>query len=263
MEDFSREIKKNVASYPAHKPAKQAQKWTLLFVGSHGKTIVFKRFKGLAVFFILLLFSSAAASAGLYLLYELQVRKIRSIERESEALKKQIAALKQEKDVLTIRAMKTESQPQKPDLPKKDSKPEPLPTELPKPEAKSEVKEELPQLSVENFETTYHRSRKILTLKFNVKNAASSEQKFSGYAIAVLKTSNRKSLNVPYNVDMASGRPVEKPQGESFDMIKSKHIEMEVKGEKDPERFETATVFISDKSGRILFEKDVPLKITY
>jgi cell division protein FtsB len=263
MEDFSREIKKNVASYPAHKPAKQTQKWTLLFVGSHGKTIVFKRFKGLAVFFVLLLFTAGVAAAGMYVLYDLQVKKVRKLEQESEVLKKQIAALKQEKDALIIRAAKAESEPSKPDSLKKDSKPEPLPAELPKPEAKSEVKEEPPRLSVENFETSYHRSRKILTLKFNVKNAAASEQKFSGYAIAILKTSNRKSLNVPYNIDLASGKPVEKPQGESFEMSKSKHLEMEVKGEKDPERFETATVFILDKSGRILFEKDVPLKITY
>jgi len=263
MEDFSREIKKNVTSYPAHKPVRQEQKWTLLFVGSHGKTIIFKRFKGIAVFFMLLLFLAVSAAGVMYVLYDLQVKKVRKLEQDSDALKKQISALKYEKDALIIRSTKEESQPQKPDSLKKDSKPEPLPEELPKPEAKSEVKEEPPRLSVENFETSYHRSRKILTLKFNVKNAALSEQKFSGYAIAILKTSDKRSLNVPYNIDLASGRPLEKPQGESFEMSKSKHLEIEVKGEKDPERFQTATVFISDKSGRILFEKDIPVKITY
>jgi len=259
MEDFSREIKKNVASYPAHKPEKQARKWTLLFVGSHGKTVIFKRFKGLAMFFMLLLCSAVVAAAGLYVLYDLQVKKVRKLEQDSEALKKQIAALKHEKDALVIRAIKAESDPKTPESLKKDTKPE----ESSKPEAKPEVKEELPRLSVENFETTYHRSRKILTLKFNVKNATPSDQKFSGYAIAVLKTSDKRSLNVPYNIDLASGRPLEKPQGESFEMSKSKHLEMEVKGEKDPERFESAMVFILDKSGRILVEQNIPVKITY
>ena len=93
-----------------------------------------------------------------------------------------------------------------------------------------------------------------------MKNAAPSEQKFSGYAIALLKTSDKRSLNVPYNIDLASGRPAEKPQGESFEMSKSKHLEMEVKGEKDPDRFESATVFILDKSGRIVSETDFPVK---
>jgi len=259
MEDFSREIKKNVASYPAHKPVGQTQKWTLLFVGSHGKTVIFKRFKGLAVFFMLLLCSAVVSAAGFYILYDLQVKKVRKIEQDSDALKKQIAELKHEKDALVIRAVKAESEPKNPEPPKKDTKPE----ESSKPEIKSEVKEEPPRLSVENFETSYHRSRKILTLKFNVKNAAPSDQKFSGYAIAVLKTSDKRSLNVPYNIDLASGRPAEKPQGESFEMSKSKHLEMEVKGEKDPERFQSAMVFILDKSGRILFEQNIPVKITY
>ncbi len=109
MEDFSGEIRKNVNAFSMHKPSKSKQTWTLLFIGSHGKTITFKRFKGLFIFFMIVLFLAIGAAAGLYLLYDIQVKSGKVMKSEIEALRTQIAKLKRENELLMARAVLAES----------------------------------------------------------------------------------------------------------------------------------------------------------
>lgn len=124
MEDFSGEIRKNVKAFSMHKPSKSRQTWTLLFIGSHGKTITFKRFKGLFIFFMILLFSAIGAAAGLYLLYDVQVKAGNALKSEANTLRAQIVKLKSENELLMARAVLAESKLQSsaPDASKKESK---------------------------------------------------------------------------------------------------------------------------------------------
>ena len=123
MEDFSGEIRKNVKAFSMQKPPKSRQTWTLLFIGSHGKTITFKRFKGIFIFFMIVLFSAISVAAGLYLLYDVQVKSGKIMKSEAETLRLQIAQLKSENELLMARAVLAESKLQSSAAaPPKDSK---------------------------------------------------------------------------------------------------------------------------------------------
>ncbi len=157
MEDFSGEIRKNVNAFSMHKPSKSRQTWTLLFIGSHGKTITFRRFKGLFIFFMILLFSAIGAAAGLYLLYDIQVKLGNVAKSEAETLRNQIAKLKSEKEVLMARAILAESKLQssatdtskkegkktsEPEKPVEPVSPSVVPAETTKPESQPPVSED-------------------------------------------------------------------------------------------------------------------------
>ena len=50
----------------AGKRSKQDRRWTLLFIGNHGRTITLKRFKDIVIISVIVLAVSIAVSAGLF-----------------------------------------------------------------------------------------------------------------------------------------------------------------------------------------------------
>ena len=85
------------------------KRWTLLFIGNHGRTITLKRFKGMVILACLVLCVSIAITAGLlYLSLNIRSDKIQ-LESDLKGLKAQIKALRYEKDVLLTKLVLAES----------------------------------------------------------------------------------------------------------------------------------------------------------
>jgi len=53
-------------AFKTGKSSKQDRRWTLLFIGNHGKTITLERFKGMVIVFFAVLFTALGISAGLF-----------------------------------------------------------------------------------------------------------------------------------------------------------------------------------------------------
>ena len=85
------------------------KRWTLLFIGNHGRTITLKRFKGMVILACLVLCVSIAITVGLlYLSLNIRSDKIQ-LESDLKDLKAQIKALRYEKDVLMTKLVLAES----------------------------------------------------------------------------------------------------------------------------------------------------------
>jgi hypothetical protein len=116
------------------------KRWTLLFIGNHGRTITLKRFKGMVILACLVLGVSIAITAGLlYLSLNIRSDKNR-LESDLMGLKAQIKALRYEKDVLLTKLVLAESRSKQ-----NPQKKTPQPSEPETPQQKSVVDEKTVQ----------------------------------------------------------------------------------------------------------------------
>jgi len=88
MEDLSRDLEKNVAPFVPPKPSRRSEGWTLFFVGSYGKTMHIRWFKGLIFIWAFLLIGAIASAGCFYLLYKSEMEENRRLRSELYALKK-------------------------------------------------------------------------------------------------------------------------------------------------------------------------------
>ena len=105
--DMEREINKLALKRP--RPPKRTRCWTVMLVGNHGKIISFGRFKGAAVAVILLLTVVVAAAICFYLLYHVKTRENLRLQSELESSQQKLISLREEKDLLMVRLVLTES----------------------------------------------------------------------------------------------------------------------------------------------------------
>ena len=109
MDNFSEISENGGRSVNAGKRTKPDKRWTILFIGNHGKTITLKRFKGMVLLTCLVLFISIAIAAGLLYL-SLNIRQEKNqLESDLQDLKAQIKAIRYEKDVLMTKLVLAES----------------------------------------------------------------------------------------------------------------------------------------------------------
>jgi len=101
------------------------------------------------------------------------------------------------------------------------------------------------------------QNRRTVNVEFNIRNNAPDADRISGHAIVVLKTGESDTENwvaLP-KVELMSGRPTGKDSGETFSIARFRTLTL--KGKMDRvTQFKTATVFIFDRSGAILLEKN-------
>jgi hypothetical protein len=76
-----------------------------------------------------------------------------------------------------------------------------------------------------------------------------------------------KSEGIPENqwvtlppANLISGRPSEEEAGETFAISRFKTLKFQAKRQTNPGKFKIATVFIFDRDGSLMLEKDFPIK---
>jgi len=288
MDNFSEKPKNGGPSVNSGTQPKPDKRWTLIFIGNHGKTITLKRFKGMVLLACLVLCVSIAITAGL-LYFSLNIRQEKKqLESDLLDLKTQIKTIRHEKDVLMTKLVLAESR--SPSIPAKKPQKQSesaIPqqntntyeesrqstqhakiqeeTALEKiaepPAAENQSKSNL-SVAIENFGISARSDENLLRVQFKIKNTSPNSQRVSGHTIVVLKgeaLQQTKWLSIP-GVSLSDGKPTGRQRGYSFGINYFKTMRIKTNLPKSPEIYQSATVFIFTPTGDLLLEQDFPVK---
>ena len=205
MENFSNNSKNRGRSSKPGKRPKPDKRWTLLFIGNHGRTITLKRFKGMVLLTCLVLCISIAITVGLLYLSLNTRHEKNQLETDLQDLKAQIKAIRFEKDVLMTKLVLAESRSKASPVKKPQKQGEPVippqnksdyeqtrqSTQLAKiqEETPVEKKDEPPtaenqselglSVAVENFKLYPKADENLLRVQFKIKNTSPNAQRVS------------------------------------------------------------------------------------
>ncbi|CAB1061588.1 hypothetical protein D1BOALGB6SA_6363 [Olavius sp. associated proteobacterium Delta 1] len=289
MENFSNNSKNGERSAKSVKRSKPDKRWTILFIGNHGKTITLKRFKGMVLLTCLVLCISIAITAGL-LFFSLNIRQEKKqLESDLLDLKAQIKAIRYEKDVLMTKLVVAESRSKaSPDkkpqeqsasaTPQQNSsgynetwesnRPAKVQEETASgkeadPSAAENQSESGLSVAVEDFQVSPRADENLLRVQFKIKNTSPNSQRVSGHAIVVLKgeqLQQNKWLTIP-RISLTDGKPTGRQRGHIFGINYFKTMRFKTNLPKSPETYQHATVFIFSQKGDLLLEQDFPVKM--
>ena len=109
MEIEKRNSEQTRSSLKTPKRFKPERRWTLLFMGDHGRVITLKRFKGLVLLGGLVLSISVAITFGLYFFSHNIAKEKKKLEIDLKNAEKELKTLRHEKDILMARLVLAES----------------------------------------------------------------------------------------------------------------------------------------------------------
>lgn len=115
-------------------------------------------------------------------------------------------------------------------------------------------------VAVENFQISNQSNENRLKVWFKIKNTSPNSRKVSGHIIVVLKGDQTSWLPIPW-MPLVDGKPTGKRRGHSFGINYFKTMRLSTRTPKSPEKFETATVFVFTRQGKLLLEKQYPVKL--
>ncbi|MDX2499781.1 MAG: hypothetical protein QNL14_04650 [Deltaproteobacteria bacterium] len=283
-------FKKN--SNQTHRPAKpgkrskQDRRWTLLFIGNHGRTITLKRFKGIVILAFLVLFVSIGVAVGIFAWNLKIIMDNHGLKDDLKNMSNQVDALRHDKDILMTRLVVAESKVEnssvgkskEPDADKitrqeqriVDNKIEETQAAIKKttPPASKQTEPQQSAVSadselsvaVENFQISSQPNENRLKVWFKIKNTSPNSRKVSGHTIVVLKGDQTSWLPIPW-MPLVDGRPTGKRRGHSFGINYFKTMRLSARVPKSPEEFETATLFVFTREGDLLLEKQYPVNL--
>jgi hypothetical protein len=289
MDNFSKNFKNGGRSLKPGKRPKPDKRWTILFIGNHGRTITLKRFKGMVLLTCLVLCISIAITVGLlYLSLNTRHEKNR-LESDLQDLKAQIKALRYEKDVLMTKLVLAESRSKASPAEKPQKQSESVilqhnssdyeetkqSTQLAKIKEKTaaeKVTEPPPadnpldsgiSVAIENFKLSPAADENLLSVQFKIKNTSPNSQRVAGHAIVVLKGEQLQQdqwLTIP-RMSLSDGKPTGRQRGYVFGISYFKTMRFKTNLPKSPEIYQIATVFIFTGKGDLLLEQDFPVKL--
>ena len=289
MDNFSETSKKaDRFSNPAKRP-KPDRRWTLLFIGNHGRTITLKRFKGMVLLTLLVLCISIAIAVGLLFL-TLNIRQQKAqLESQMNDLKAQIKRLRYEKDVLMTRLVLAEShskespgkiqekheapdpaeeagndreKPEQPIEKTASQKAAPVPEQNEPDEAAGQSDAEL-SVALEDFQISPKPDENLLRFQFKIINTSANSQRVSGHTVVVLKgdqLSQARWMAIPA-MPLVDGKPTGRQRGHSFGINYFKTMRFSSNYPKYPDEYQVATVYVFSRRGELLLEEDFPVKL--
>jgi hypothetical protein len=268
------------------KRSKQDRRWTLLFIGNHGRTITLKRFKGIVILSLVVLVAAIGASAGLFIWNQKIIMDNHHLKADLKKLDDRIDTLRHDKDILMTRLVLAESRVQeslggKTEKPaenkstdqehgssddeakisqavaKKMERPTPEPAE---PQPGRAPSDSGLSVAVEDFQISNLSDDHSLEVRFKLKNTSPNSQKVSGHTVVILKGEQSGWLPIPW-MPLVDGRPTGKQRGHSFGINYFKTMRLSAQSPKFPEKFQTASVYVFTREGELLLEKDYPIKL--
>jgi len=286
MEYFKKNSNKAGRPLRAGKRSKQEQRWTLLLIGNHGRTLTLKRFKGIVILSVIVLAVSIGVSAGLFVWNQKIIINNHNLSDDLKSLNERLDALRHDKDILMTRLVLAESRVQE-SLDRKTERPAtdelskqaqgipenadasgPVTAKIVKPPAPKQVKpqpsdapinSEL-KVAIENFQILSQSDDKRLNILFKIKNDSPNSRKVSGHTIVVLKGDQTSWLPIPW-VPLVDGRPTGKQRGHSFGIKYFKTMRLSTQSPQFPEKFETASVYVFTHEGELLQEQRYPVNL--
>jgi hypothetical protein len=269
----------------AGKRSKQDRRWTLLFIGNHGRTITLKRFKEIVIISMIVLALSIAASAGLFVWNQKIIMDNHDLKDDLKNLNERLDALRHDNDILMTRLVLAESRvqeslgakteksaavkisDQEQPASNSDDKVDPVVAKKAEPPKQVEPQQSgAPvdaglSVAIENFKILNHSEDQRLKILFKIKNTSPNSQKVSGHTIVVLKGEQTNWLPIPW-IPLVDGRPSGKQRGHAFGINYFKTMRLSTRAPKFPEKFETASVYVFTRKGELLLEKGYPVKLS-
>lgn len=272
------------------KRTKPDRRWTLLFIGDHGRVVTLKRFKGYVFFAVFIFLLAAAAIFLLYWHNQNIIQNNQKLQSGLDILQKRIKALRHEKDILMARLVLAESrvkenigiggkianQDEKPleaeNLKKFSGDSRPIDAEVKKkvlavkttiePDVASQAPKPNLSVDVEDFNIISLTDAKKLNIQFKVKNTSPNSQRVSGHAIVVFKDDQldpQKWLSIP-KMELVDGKPTGQRRGYAFAINYFRTMRFTADVPPSPDQYRTAAVYVFTGDGELLLEKNFPLE---
>ena len=252
------------------KPTRDDRRWTLLFLGSRGKTVTFHHFKAVVYTAILILLASTAVTAWFWH----QNRSVRSDNRalreEIENMKQAVASVRDEKDILTARLVVAESRVAErmgKSAPVQKRKESTASSKEPvkKPQtALSVVEKPEPPLNVDvrNFIVYFEPDINTLRVEYKLLNTGRKGNPVSGRTMVIMKEDEKKPddwLVMP-PVPLVDNRP-KGNRGKYFSINRFRTVRFKANDQIGPDQYKSAAVFVFSSNGTLLLEKVFPVGI--
>ena len=294
MENLPRNLEKDVNTLTLPNPSKRVKRWTLLFVGNHGKTISINRFKGFTIISIFFLIILILATVFLFFLFKNEREQNQNLQSNLAQFRQQLVSLKNEKEVLMARLIVAKSNIESSEAKKEEKQQERISddkslivtpeekksdvTDIKKNDlsAKTQTEEELTTPKIDLSEQPENKRVKVdslniyhkpyintLIVEVKLRNIGQKTEPVSGDVVVILKDDEVKMDNwitVPAGAIISEQNP-RKNKGHTFSIYRFVVLTFKVKGQTSPDKFKTASVYVFSQKGDLLLKKDFPIKI--
>ncbi len=250
--------------------------WSVMLVGEHGQVVPFRRFKSIALSLMGGLVVLLITGVVLAILLAIRTAKINTLEADLKISQKQLAELRDEKDLLLTQMVIKQEQidiakppaEQQIKVTKADQEPsakfntkpvdKPTPSAQPKPSPPKPAAEPVRlNADARRIKVSYQPERKLLSLAFRVYNTSSPKVPLSGRSVVVFKKQDDPPIQwmaVP-RVQLIDGKPSGK-RGKAFKINNFRTLNFKAFNQKAPIRYNSATIFIYASNGDLLASKD-------
>lgn len=260
--------------------SKQREQWTLLLVGSSGKTIRIRWFQGIIILVVTILIIAVTGAGVFGYLYGKVFRQNEQLRQALSDSGRIITALKSGESlperktdrVLDVPPLSPPEQYQDfagetADSPAVEASPGEVLVqgeEARDPSAMAERSSATMSLpvAIEDFRSEYDKRRRSLDLRFEIRKIAEESGQVSGFIVLVLKQNpenRRQGTALPEEVELLAGRPDDPEKGQGYSIVNYKTVRFRAEDVPDAGHFTVATVFIYDDAGVLLMEKDMDL----
>lgn len=270
-------------------------RWDLLFIDDHGKTVAFHQVRLLLILFVIVMMGLVGGSIYLFFLNKNADTRIDSLRQQLELSQKEVQALRDEAQALMIQladaqatdsktsagnklksvayAPQTEGKVESPKTPSIESKPrnkeEDQPAQSRTPATATTMPAEAPVADkkgapgVFDFLGYFDAATDRVNARFVIRNVVGGGSQLSGYVFVIMKDSSNdeKTWAVMPKVNLVSGKPAQIRAGNSFKI--RNFVAMHVTSDpiSGPRSFRKATVLIFSSSGELTFDKTYRVKI--
>jgi len=261
------------------------RRWTVLFIGDHGKVIAFKRIRTLAVLTIAALVTALATVIVLVSVNQGLHGRTRDLQKRLESSQQEIQALRQERDLLTAHVVLVETKMKETlaeaGRPVADRKPKSAGpgTAIDRSASSAEAdtadedKDAAPARSdppamppvdrseavaLESFRVKLDEGRNAFDVQYKLVATNPGRKPMAGHVIVVFKGEDLEPeqwLAMP-RVDLPRGRPSGTQKGYTFSISYSKAFSHSMPAPKSFPAFTTAVVYVFSPDGQLLMARD-------
>jgi hypothetical protein len=273
--------------------SEDGRRWTVLFIGDHGKVIAFKRIKILLALAGAAFLLSIAAVCVLVVVNQTLQRRTTELQQGLEASAQAIRDLRHDRDLLTAQAVLVETkmretlagvsrspgavlEPVRIGAADK-TPPQPHPGRTGEASASGKPPRASSDLAAvrvpvgtgdgvaaEDLEIRYHRGSNTLELRFKIANTSQGRKSLSGHAVAVLKGSrlDPKEWTAMPAVGLTNGRPSGRQPGYRFSISHSQAFTQTMPAPRDLPVYDTAILYVFSNEGELLTAREFSVDIS-
>ncbi|MCD6137650.1 MAG: hypothetical protein J7J91_03550 [Deltaproteobacteria bacterium] len=263
----------------------QFRSWTVLLIGEQGKIISLRLTRQLIVSLTGLLAVLLSFAVFAVVSYQGARMKNKSLRKEVNRLKAEVAAANKARDSALVRLMVLESEGKKSESPTtqkgavktsqaakiptsraeaatevipREAKPSPEPQPLHAAQTEDTPESVLPEkVLVENLQIWTDEAKRSAEFQFSLKNIDPKERRIKGYTFVVLnpKIGSKRSARVFPRTSLKNGRPIRFKRGQYFSIARFKFVSGTLTDIETVTDFETATVYVYSENGSLLAQE--------